>query len=336
MTGIKRIFVTVILMAFTLLFARSFRVGEIPNGNVNRCANCHVNPAGGGPRNAFGQTVEQNFLDGNGHVIWGKDLASLDSDGDGFSNGHELQDPFGLWSTGKSAPGNSAFVSIPGDASSTPSGDGQLFSLDLHLTQMDPHLGQKVVVGVIETSVNILVSTVEIASLSIADTHIVLLNILEWGKPYQIDFFADLNQNGIYDAPPADHAWRLMTGIVRDNIAIDFAHNTDFTDISGPLAIENQENLAHQFYMEPNYPNPFNPITTIRFYLPVSVSGSVEIFNLKGQRIKTFVEGVLESGIHQYVWDGTDDTGKKVSSGVYIAVMKSKTIILKQKMVLTK
>jgi hypothetical protein len=97
--------------------ARPFRPGQIPNGFVNACANCHVNPAGGGPRNAFGQLVEGEFLTASGisgNVIWNAALASQDSDGDGFTNGEELGDPAGAWRAGDPAP-TTASRTIPSD-----------------------------------------------------------------------------------------------------------------------------------------------------------------------------------------------------------------------------
>ena len=117
--------VSISLIAVVAIFAcafdaqaRSFRVSQIPNGSVNSCSNCHVNPGGGGTRNAFGQAVEAGLISSN--VDWGSALASLDSDGDGFTNGQELQDPNGTWQTGQSAPGNTSLVSKPGSASSVP------------------------------------------------------------------------------------------------------------------------------------------------------------------------------------------------------------------------
>lgn len=103
-------------------YASEFRVSQIPNGAKFGCANCHVSPAGGGARNAFGQRVEQSFLDNQGSVKWSAALAGLDSDGDGITNGQELQDPTGVWTIGKANPGISANVSNPGDRNSKPTG----------------------------------------------------------------------------------------------------------------------------------------------------------------------------------------------------------------------
>ena len=87
---------------------------RIPNGPVNQCANCHVNPAGGGPRNAFGQA-----FDGNNRR-WNATLADMDSDNDGQTNGEELGDPCGTWSTGAAVP-RGTDISLPGNANSTSS-----------------------------------------------------------------------------------------------------------------------------------------------------------------------------------------------------------------------
>jgi len=66
-----------------------------------------------------------------------------------------------------------------------------------------------------------------------------------------------------------------------------------------------------------NYPNPFNPETKIVFNLIESGNAKLEIYNIKGQKIKTLIKDQLSTGQHSVVWDGRDDNGKAVSSGVY-------------------
>ncbi|KAF0142127.1 MAG: hypothetical protein FD122_964 [Stygiobacter sp.] len=102
--------------------AMDFRVNQIPNGGKFGCANCHVSPAGGGARNSFGQMVESKYLDFNGNVKWSAAMAAEDPDGDGFTNGQELQDPTGAWGAGDKAPGTASLVTNPGDRNSKPAG----------------------------------------------------------------------------------------------------------------------------------------------------------------------------------------------------------------------
>jgi hypothetical protein len=66
-----------------------------------------------------------------------------------------------------------------------------------------------------------------------------------------------------------------------------------------------------------NYPNPFNPETTISFEISESGKTEVEIFNVKGQKVKTLLNENLEFGSHSIVWDGRNDKGEQVSSGMY-------------------
>ncbi|MEW6233978.1 MAG: CHRD domain-containing protein [Candidatus Omnitrophota bacterium] len=117
----------VVLLSLSLCsldsYARSYRVNLIPNGNANQCANCHVNPGGGGTRNAFGKAVEQLINQGAGDSFWGAALAIVDSDGDGATNGVELQDADGVWKPGNPAPGVLAKVTKPGDAQSFPAAE---------------------------------------------------------------------------------------------------------------------------------------------------------------------------------------------------------------------
>jgi hypothetical protein len=99
--------------------ARSCRVNLIPNGNKNGCANCHVDPRGGGIRNAFGREVGP-FVGFNCDEFFWPSVARLDSDGDGATNGEELEDPLGTWTLGAPPPGDPALVTNPGVVDRTP------------------------------------------------------------------------------------------------------------------------------------------------------------------------------------------------------------------------
>jgi hypothetical protein len=113
---IYTIFATLIIFT-TVLQSKSGFVSQIPNGSKYSCATCHPN-GNYGQLNDFGKATKL-YLSG-GKINWVEALALLDSDGDGFSNGVELQDPHGTWKQGDPAPGELSLVTNPGDANSFP------------------------------------------------------------------------------------------------------------------------------------------------------------------------------------------------------------------------
>ena len=228
------IIILVILFGLTTLISRSFRVSQIPNGSSNSCANCHVSPSGGGERNLFGQLVEEKFLSqagAAGNVEWGPLLASLDADNDGVTNGEELQDPYGTWEAGEPAPGNSDLVSLPGNPNAA-----HLQTLTLSFESMNPHLNQLLEVRVFDRTnqeeAGIIRDTIETADFDLQ------MPVLKTGHSYFVDFYADLNGNGVYDSPPEDHAWRLELSEAEGNDTLNFTHNTNFTDINWKYKVD--------------------------------------------------------------------------------------------------
>ncbi len=83
-----------------------------------------------------------------------------------------------------------------------------------------------------------------------------------------------------------------------------------------------------------NHPNPFNPSTTIRYYLPESGRVTIDIVNVSGRRIRRLVDDDKQGGYHRATWDGTDRAGHQVSSGVYFYIMRSDSKRLTKKMTL--
>ena len=68
-----------------------------------------------------------------------------------------------------------------------------------------------------------------------------------------------------------------------------------------------------------NFPNPFNPSTTISFTLPAPGKTSLTIYDITGRKVRTLISGRLTAGAHSAAWDGLDDSGRAVSSGVYLS-----------------
>jgi flagellar hook assembly protein FlgD len=84
------------------------------------------------------------------------------------------------------------------------------------------------------------------------------------------------------------------------------------------------------------YPNPFNPSTRIAFTLAVQKPVTVEVFNLKGQKVKTLSIGTLNAGAHSLVWNGTDEQGNPAASGLYFYRIKTNEQDISGKMLLMK
>jgi C1A family cysteine protease len=98
--------------------------------------------------------------------------------------------------------------------------------------------------------------------------------------------------------------------------------------------------LPRAFAMLQNYPNPFNPSTTIQFHLPESEGETVpvllEIFNLRGQKVRTLLDNPRKPGSYVVRWDGKDDHGKSVGSGIYLYRIVAGEFNSTKKMVLLK
>lgn len=83
------------------------------------------------------------------------------------------------------------------------------------------------------------------------------------------------------------------------------------------FSLSGQNNLPTEFALEQNYPNPFNPTTQISYSVPANGFVNLSVFNVLGQKVTTLVDGEMPIGNHVVEWDGTNDAGTGVSSGVY-------------------
>lgn len=133
------------------------------------------------------------------------------------------------------------------------------------------------------------------------------------------------------------------TALVFDNFVFNSGDpaaevkNGKFT-VSLPTSVHDEAPQPENFFLRQNYPNPFNPETTITFEVPPTWNDrlTLQIFNLKGQLIKTLVNGFIPAGTHVIVWDSRDERGKPASSGSYFYKIKSGNFVAVRKMVLIK
>lgn len=127
--------------------------------------------------------------------------------------------------------------------------------LTVHFMGMNPHVGQNLNLKVYDKNSGIVVQEVDT---TVTVDFMIYVYGIENGMAYNVDFYVDHNMNGMYDAPPADHAWRLeLNNVIRDTTLM-FTHNINFTDIRATTSI-------NQFteYRVKIYPNPADDIVTI-------------------------------------------------------------------------
>ncbi|MCB0264062.1 MAG: T9SS type A sorting domain-containing protein [Calditrichaeota bacterium] len=149
----------------------------------------------------------------------------------------------------------------------------------------------------------------------------------------------------IYDFNPANGLLTLSTipqfgGEVQLTITVTddsnaVAEAAIWVTVDAPVGINSSENvIPENFVLMQNYPNPFNPTTRIRYGLPRSETVELIIYSMNGQKLCTLVSGEKTAGFHTVEWNGTNDSGEKVASGIYIyrihagAFSKAKKIIL--------
>ena len=102
------------------------------------------------------------------------------------------------------------------------------------------------------------------------------------------------------------------------------------------LSTNDKINLPHNFSLGQNYPNPFNPITYIQFMVPVYDRVKMEVLNIHGQKICTIIDNYHQPGSYQVSWDGTNDLGNSVPTGIYFYRLESFEYVITKKLILLK
>ena len=109
-----------------------------------------------------------------------------------------------------------------------------------------------------------------------------------------------------------------------------------YQNVPSDIPEDELKKLYPQLTLYPNYPNPFNPETHITYYLSDAGEAKLAIFNVTGQKVRTLVSGIQLAGEHAIIWNGTDDNGNSVSSGIYFYRLKSDNIVKVRKAILMK
>ena len=143
-------------------------------------------------------------------------------------------------------------------------------------------------------------------------------------------------------------AYLDCAGVCDSNVNNDIGHDFDqdgicdeidscpgveyYNDLGQLICLDAEfpENLM----LKQNYPNPFNPFTNIEFYLDINDNIQLNIYDIQGRKIKTLVSEFLLSGSHIVQWDGKDNYGLDVPSGIYIYQLISSNKSISNKMIL--
>lgn len=205
------------------------------------------------------------------------------------------------------------------------------YLLTVNLTSMTPHLGQKFELRVVRQDNQLEIGRFTLPQILVHNFS-VFIPEFELGKNYNIDFYADHNGNGVYDAPPIDHAWRLSFNSTTGDFIQNFTHNTNFTDIQWPGTTDITEidgSVPARFVLEQNYPNPFNPSTTINFSMYQKDFVTLKIYNPIGEEIQLLINEEKEAGIYNVTFDAVN-----LPSGVYFYKIKAGNFTETKKMIL--
>ena len=156
----------------------------------------------------------------------------------------------------------------------------------------------------------------------------------------KLPFFGWLTQYGMY----------YYAGVAYDNVVfLPFcAAMLDSTDratlfnnvlnyFGTPVSISKERvTIPKEFAISQNYPNPFNPVTHFSIDIPKTSKVKLVVYNMLGQKVRTLVDKQMEPGRYRITWDGRDDSGAKVASGVYFYRFETPTLVTSKKMVLLK
>jgi hypothetical protein len=138
---------------------------------------------------------------------------------------------------------------------------------------------------------------------------------------------------------PADTTWEEVVGAVCSEGNCDagvLSFGLFSVQDMDPLSININSNIPETFVLSQNFPNPFNPMTTLRYGLPQRSYVTLTIYNMLGIKIAKLINITQGSGFKSVQWDATDSMGRPVSAGVYLYQIQTDEFVQTKKMVLLK
>lgn len=126
----------------------------------------------------------------------------------------------------------------------------------------------------------------------------------------------------------------IICDTARPALAGDWQQEWSVEDQSEPVLAS--RDIPVKTTMIGNYPNPFNPSTTINYAIAEDSPVTVQVYDMLGQLIATLVDEFQSAGVRSVTWNGVDDTGNPVSSGLYVYVLRSSDVVTSGKMMLMK
>ena len=135
--------------------------------------------------------------------------------------------------------------------------------------------------------------------------------------------------------PGATVRFSLLASDGKDTVKVSGDDRVLFVNRYDYLSIA-AEGVPLEFALHENYPNPFNPTTTLRFDLPEISDITLTIYNMLGQKVRTFDYQNTSAGYHSVIWDATNDFGQQVGAGVYLYQLQTINFVKTRKMVLLK
>ena len=172
-----------------------------------------------------------------------------------------------------------------------------------------------------------------------ADARILLSEYDSWMTPVEADTypvrFQEIRELTWNFGPSRDGMWSLELSDGR-HIALEGGGSVSLgSGVIHGLLHQTKESRPLTYELRSNFPNPFNPTTTVGYQLGIAGHVTLEIFNVLGQRVRLLVDSEQSAGAYHITWDGRSDHGSTLGAGIYLLRMRSGSYIQTRKMVLS-